>query len=265
VKSWKLLIEPAPLPGPWNMAVDEYLFRRAEAAAATYLRFYQWDQPTVSLGYSQDAAKVVDSEFCQRKGIAIVRRITGGKLVLHAREVTYAVASSDAEVFSETLRESYRLISRALMKGLESMGLASNMSETSPAGYIKGTMPCFALPARDEVEIGGKKIIGSAQKRTGTAFLQHGSIPLDKDEGLLAAVTAPAAGQSRPDASRMTSLSEALGWAVDFGWAVERFRRGFMEAFGVDLEPFALSPADRKAVTALRDSRYATDAWTFRS
>jgi len=266
MKSWKLLVEPSPLPGPWNMAVDEYLFRRVEAAPSTYLRFYQWDRPTASLGYSQAAAKVIDVDFCRRHGVGIVRRITGGKLVLHDREVTYAVASSDAEVFTETLRDSYRLISRALMRGLELMGLAPCMAGASPPDYVKGVMPCFALPARDEIEIGAKKIIGSAQKRTGAAFLQHGSIPLDKDDALLAAVAAPGA-QAAPTAgvSGMTSVSEALGRPADFGWAVERFCLGFSEFFGVSFETFVLGPEDRKAVAGLRDSRYATDAWTFRS
>jgi lipoate-protein ligase A len=266
MRLWKLLIEPGPLAGDWNMAVDEFLFRRVEAVPSTYLRFYQWDKPTASLGYSQAAARVVDIDFCRRHGVGIVRRITGGKLVLHDREVTYAVASSDAEIFTETLRDSYQLISKALMRGLELMGLRPGMAGTSPPDYIKGVMPCFALPARDEIEIGGKKIIGSAQKRTGAAFLQHGSIPLEKDESLLAAVAAPGEQAATPPrGSGMTSLSEALGRPEDFGWAVERFCRGFSGFFGVSFEPFVLSPEDREAVAALRDSRYAADAWTFRS
>ena len=259
------MVEPEPKPGDWNMAVDEHLFQRVEATPETFLRFYQWDRPTASLGYSQNAAKVIDADFCRRRGFGIVRRITGGKLVLHDREVTYAIASSDSETFTETLRGSYRLISKALMRGLELMGLAPTMAETSPPAYIRGTMPCFALPARDELELGRRKIVGSAQKRTGGAFLQHGSIPLEKDDGLLAAVAA--LGARTPEAateSGMTSLSEALGRPVDFGWAVERFCRGFSEFFGVALEPFSLGPEDAVAVSGLRDSRYANDAWTFR-
>ena len=246
------------------MAVDEFLFRRAETAPETYLRFYQWDRPTASLGYSQEAAKVVNAAYCRGHGIGLVRRITGGKLVLHDREITYAVASSDAGIFSDTLRDSYRLISRALMEGLVLMGLSPNLAEASPPAYIRGTMPCFALPARDEIEIAGRKIIGSAQKRTGAAFLQHGSVPLEKDEDLLAAVAGPAAASSPQGASGMTSLSEALGRAVDFRWAVERFRRGFSNAFGVTFEPCVLSPEDTEAISALCRSRYATEAWTFR-
>ncbi len=260
-RHWKLLIDKEPLAGSRNMAVDELLFRRVQAARETYLRFYQWARPTVSLGYSQEASKVLDAGYCRRHGIDIVRRLTGGKLVLHDRELTYAVASSDAEVFSETLRDSYRLISRALMRGLEIMGLAPRMAEASPASYIRGTMPCFALPARDEIEITGKKIVGSAQKRTGPAFLQHGSIPFEKDESLLAAV----AGDAGREGSGMTSLAEALGRPVDFGWAVERFERGFAEFFGAGLEAFALAPEDLASVSALEESRYAAASWTFRA
>jgi len=261
MKTWSLIVETAPLPGAWNMAVDEHLFRLTEQSPRTFLRFYQWERPTASLGYSQDAAKVVDAAFCAAHGIDIVRRLTGGKLVLHHREVTYAVASSDAAVFTETLRDSYRLISQALLKGLSLMGLAARLAETSPPAYVKGTMPCFAFPARDEIEIGGKKIVGSAQKRTGALFLQHGSIPLEKDEAVLAAVSRP--GESEGNLG-MTSLSEALGRPVDFDAAVGPLVQGFADFFGVAFERYALTSADKEAVRALQASRYGADDWTFR-
>jgi len=261
MQPWHLIVEPAPLLGSWNMAVDEVFFRRTEEKPRTFLRFYQWERPTASLGYSQEAAKVVDTAFCAAHGIDIVRRMTGGKLVLHHREVTYSVASSDAAVFTETLRESYQLISRALLKGLSIMGLAARLAETSPPAYVKGTMPCFAFPARDEIEIGGKKIVGSAQKRTGARFLQHGSIPLEKDEALLAAVSRP--GESA-ESLGMTSLSEALARPVDFDAAVGPLVQGFADFFGVTFERYALTPADKEAVRALQASRYGAEDWTFR-
>lgn len=261
MKTWQLMVDPEPLPGPWNMAVDEHLFRLAGGSPRTFLRFYRWERPTASLGYSQEAARVVDVDFCRAHGIDIVRRLTGGKLVLHDREVTYALASADAGVFTETVRESYRLISQALLKGFELLGLSARLAEASPPGYAKGTMPCFAFPARDEIEIGGRKIAGSAQKRTGPLFLQHGSIPLEKDEALLAAVARP--GES-PEGLGMTSLSEALGRPVDFDAAVGPLVHGLAEFFEVTFEEFSLGPDDREAVRRLRDARYASDDWTFR-
>jgi lipoate-protein ligase A len=263
MKTWKLIVDREPLPGQWNMALDEVLFARAGELGETYLRFYRWDRPTASLGYSQDAARVIDLGYCRNHGIGVVRRITGGKLVLHDREVTYSVASSDVGAFSDTLRESYRRISLALMKGLEFLGLAAALAAASPEAYVRGTMPCFAFPARDEIEIGGKKIIGSAQKRTGCLFLQHGSVPLEKDEGLLAAVSAP--GRTPETATGMTSLSEALGRPASFDEAVDALRRGFEAVFGVALEPLVLGPDGLEAAAGLRDSKYASEAWTLRS
>ena len=122
-------------------------------------------------------------------------------------------------------------------------------------------MPCFAFAARDEIEAGGRKIVGSAQKRTGNVFLQHGSIPLEKDEALLAAVARPGEPSENPG---MTSISEALGRAVDFDAAVGPLVQGFAEHFGVGFERYALTPADAEAVRALQASRYGSDEWTFR-
>jgi lipoate-protein ligase A len=261
MRTWHLIVETAPLPGPWNMAVDERLYRLAEQEPRTFLRFYQWERPTASLGYSQEADRVVDRAFCAANGIDIVRRMTGGKLVLHHREVTYSVASSDAGVFTETLRESYRLISQALLRGLGLLGIAARLAEISPQAYVRGTMPCFAFAARDEIEAGGRKIVGSAQKRTGNVFLQHGSIPLEKDEALLAAVARPGEPSENPG---MTSISEALGRSVDFDAAVGPLIQGFAEHFGVGFEHYALTPADAEAVRALQVSRYGSDDWTFR-
>ena len=261
MRTWRLLVEPAPLRGSWNMAVDEILFTKARAERSTFLRFYRWERPTASIGYSQDVRRVADVELCRREGVDLVRRITGGKLVLHHREITYAVTSADTEMFGVTLGESYRRISQGLMRGLELLGLAPHLAETSPEAYVKGTMPCFAFPARDEVEVGGRKIIGSAQKRTGTAFLQHGSIPLESDAELLRAVARPGGGE---EGAGMTALASAVGRSVAFEEAADHLGRGLAEFFAVRLDPFVLSAADREAVADLEAHRYANDAWTFR-
>jgi len=261
MKSWSLIIETNPLRGSWNMAVDEYVYSRSLMENRTFLRFYQWERPTASLGYSQDAEKASDLEFCRDHGIEVVRRMTGGKLVLHYKELTYSVASSDEEAFTSTVRESYRLISRALLKGLETMGLAARLAPSSPPSYIRGTMPCFAFPARDEIEIDGRKIVGSAQKRSGASFIQHGSIPLEKDEDLLKSVARSDSDDGRVS---MTSLEEALGRTVPFEWAAQQFARGFSDFFGVKLEPFVMNPSDLEAVAGIEAERYGNEAWTLK-
>jgi lipoyl(octanoyl) transferase len=261
MKSWSLIIEPNPLPGSRNMAVDEFLFERARRTAATFLRFYRWERPTASLGYAQDAHKAADLDFCRSNGIDVVRRMTGGKVVLHHRELTYSLASSDVETFTSTLSESYKLISRALVMGLESMGLNARLAGQSPPDYIRRTMPCFAFPARDEIEIDSLKIVGSAQKRMGASFVQHGSIPLEKDEALLKSVARTEAGE---EGVHMTSLAEALGRPVSFEWAAARFADGFARFFGVLLVPMTLGTDEVKDVSLIESARYGNDAWTLR-
>ncbi|MBN1938291.1 MAG: hypothetical protein JW843_01800 [Candidatus Aminicenantes bacterium] len=259
IASWNLLIDPSPEPGDWNMAVDEHLFRSLTDAPETYVRFYRWARPTASIGFGQTSSRVVDLEFCRTHGVDVVRRPTGGKLVLHHREITYAVVSSDVEAFTSTLGGSYRLISRGLVRGLKGLGLQASLAAETPRDYVKGIVPCFSQPAADEIEIEGRKLIGSAQKRIGSRFLQHGSIPLEGDDGLLGPVarwreTAPQRG--------MTCLSEALGRTVAFEEAAEALAAGLAGQWSVSFRPHALGPEARAEVEALRRRKYATDAWT---
>ena len=261
MKSWSLLIDPAPRRGAANMAVDEHLFSELGSKPGTTVRFYSWERPTASLGYSQNVAKVLDLASCRGYGVDVVRRITGGKLVLHWREVTYSVVSSDIEVFSETLAESYRLISLGLIRGLRKMGLQAQLAGSPPASYSKGNMPCFAHPARDEIEIDGRKIVGSAQKRAAGGFLQHGSIPLQDDEGLLSRISL-ARDQGEP--LRRTSISEVLGREVHWRWAVDYLVKGMAEYFGVSFEPLTLNAEDEERIRCIQSRRYENEDWTMR-
>ncbi len=261
MKSWRLIVDRTPLPGALNMAVDEVLFRSLGAEPETVLRFYRWARPTASLGYSQSAERVLDLDYCRRNGIDVVRRITGGKIVLHDREVTYSIASSDTAIFSATLADSYRLISLALVRGLAKMGLTAGLAGPAPETYRKGGLPCFAYPARDEIEIQGRKIVGSAQKRLGGRFLQHGSIPLESDEEILKKISL----LGEPNAEmKMISLSEALGRTVEFEWAVERLVEGMAEFFGVALRSQPLSSEESSAAVELQKKKYENEAWTRR-
>ena len=258
MKQWRLIVDAEPCSGSWNMAVDEYLFRSLEIESGTHLRFYSWARPTVSLGYSQKVDHVLNAAYCRREGIDIVRRITGGKLVLHDREVTYSLCSSDTGTFGTTLTESYRLISSGLMRGLERMGLRPRLADAPPQSYVRGDLPCFSYPARDEIEIDGRKIVGSAQKRVGGRFLQHGSVPLQEDDERLKHVSLL---DDSGEHIRMISLARALGERVDFPWAVDRFTEGMAEFFGVSLKPMAFSDGEKASVIRLQNERHGNPDW----
>ncbi|MGD8540252.1 MAG: biotin/lipoate A/B protein ligase family protein [Candidatus Aminicenantes bacterium] len=262
MNEWDLIIDETPLDGSWNMAVDEFLLQSLTDEPQTILRFYSWKNPTVSLGYSQKAPEVVDVEFCKKRGIDIVRRMTGGKLVLHHKEVTYSLASSDTDVFTATLNDSYRLISEALMAGLKKMGLTPSLASPAPQKYVRGNLPCFSYPSRNEVEFQGRKIIGSAQKRVDTKFLQHGSIPLEEDDELLTSISLLKGASEKV---RMISLTQALGSKIKFNWAVEGFAQGVAEYFCIRLKKRTLSKNENETVRQIQKDKYGSPAWTFGS
>ena len=149
-KTWFLLVDRTPKDGRWNMAVDEFLFRQVQQAPLTFLRFYAWDKPTVSLGFYQKTDQVLDLEVCRRQGVDVVRRMTGGKLVLHHEEVTYTVASSEADIFSTSLKESYRLVSEALILGLKRLGLEAKVDVI--IGTTSSGVALAQAPVADEIK-----------------------------------------------------------------------------------------------------------------
>ncbi|MCP2619868.1 lipoate--protein ligase family protein [Candidatus Aminicenantes bacterium AC-334-K16] len=259
-KTWYLLVDRTPKDGSWNMAVDEFLFREVKEAPLTFLRFYTWSRPTASLGYYQKTERVVDLEVCRRQGVDIVRRMTGGKLVLHHEEVTYTVASSEVDIFSTSLRESYRLVSEALILGLKRLGLEAHLAAKTPERYARGDLPCFSFPAEDEIEIKGKKLIGSAQKRVGQRFLQHGSIPLRNNASLLQLITP---GTNNERLIRMISLEEALGRVVEFDEVVAALISGFSEYFNAEIRPKVLTEKDREKIYHLEKEKYGNTEWIF--
>jgi lipoate-protein ligase A len=261
VTDWPFLLEPAPLKGSVNMAVDEALFRSLAAEPSTWLRFYTWKRPTASLGRGQAAADVVDAAACREKGVDIVRRITGGKLVLHHHELTYSLCSTDTALFSTTVGASYRLISLGLINGLRRLGLDPVLAAATPSFYRRGALPCFAAPAADEIESGGRKLVGSAQRRIGPRFLQHGSIPLRDTTALLKAIARPGAGGPEPEPG---DLVDRLGRPVSFEELAGRLAEGLAEFFAVRLVPASLSGSVRAEADALRRERYENDDWTWR-
>lgn len=259
---WMCLLEPKPLLGSLNMAVDEVLFRSLGDEPRTWLRFYAWERPTASLGRGQFADEALDAQACRRLGIDVVRRISGGKLVLHHKELTYAVCSSDTALFSTTLQASYRLISQGLIRGLQGLGVEASLAGETPSFYKRGLHPCFAGPAADEVEAGGRKVVGSAQKRAGTRFLQHGSIPLGDATDLLRVIARSSPGGPAPGPA---GLNDLLGREVGFGELAGHLAVGLAAFFGVRLVPTALTAEQRNEAERLRRERYENDDWTFRS
>ena len=167
--------------GAFNMAADQALLILCnEGKSPPTLRLYGWRKPTVSIGYSTKEFEKIDREYCEKKGIEIIRRPTGGRVLLHASEVTYSlVAPFDQGFFPKGLSKTHYLISETIVICLQKLGIRGEVISLSRGEDRDGSFnspACFGLPNRAEVKVNGKKIVGSAQRRLNRAFLQHGSV-----------------------------------------------------------------------------------------
>jgi lipoate-protein ligase A len=261
---WRLL-QDGPGDGAWNMAVDEAIARAVgDGLAPATLRFYAWSAPTVSLGYLQRAPGGVDLAACRRRGIGLVRRITGGRAVLHADELTYSVAAPLRGPWRTlSVAEAFARIASGLITGLKHLGLTAGLGE-SPALTGDGCLgdACFLLRRMPAILVDGRKLIGSAQRRWDRSLLQQGSILLDFDPRLHQRIFT--AWPRADPAAGVTSLRGLLGRLPALNELVSALCEGWREALGVVCVAGNLLPAERKAAEDGARERYANDAWTFR-
>lgn len=239
------------------MALDAALLLDAEREGTCALRLYAWDPPTLSFGRNEPALRRYDRDRIAARGLAVVRRPTGGRAVWHHREVTYAVAAPSS-VFG-SLRDTYREIHAMLADALTSLGAAVLLAADRPADGV-GAGACFASAAGGEVmALRGGKVVGSAQVRGDGAFLQHGSVLLVADQEVVADVTVGAA--TAPSATGLDQLigSSRASWETVSG-AIHRTAAG---RWGVPGRAGALSAAVERATRDLVTS-YADADWTWR-
>ncbi|MBM3307120.1 MAG: lipoate--protein ligase family protein [Candidatus Eisenbacteria bacterium] len=252
--------------GATNMALDEALLIGAgRGASPPTVRVFGWSPPTVSLGHSQDPAAELDLAACDRAGVGVVRRPTGGRAVFHAGELTYSVVGpSGTPPLGRSIRETYRVIGEAIVAGLSLLGVRASLEETgTDPGLRRGgaSPPCFVSSGRYEVVLGRRKLVGSAQRRAGRAVLQHGSVLMDMRHADLAELLASLTGEERAAVrrslvERTTTLESAVGRPVGFDAVADAMRRGFEAAWGVKLAEGSLTSAEQSLASELA-RRYA--------
>lgn len=253
---WRYLITPAR-PGHENMAIDEALLDRARTSGEAVLRVYAWSQPTLSLGRHQRARGIWDPERACRMGIGVVRRPTGGRALLHHREITYSVTAPVQP--GTSARASYDAINRLLLDGLARLGVVASLAAPSVRSALPDAAPCFERPAIGEIVVDDRKLVGSAQWRERDAYLQHGSILLDDDQALVRTL----AGNHVPEAAAAATLRDALGRAP----GLDEVARSLIDAVRDRVDPDADALAvEQLPVDHVRrlDEHYRDDAWTWR-
>lgn len=257
---WRFL-DSGAADGVTNMAVDAALLDHARATGESTLRVYAWDRPTLSLGRHERARGRFDPARLAAEHVAIVRRPTGGRALLHDREVTYSVT---APVRGVSLGESYRGINALLLDALQTLGVAAAKAARRAPPLRPGHAPCFAEPNEGELVVGDAKLVGSAQWRDGDALLQHGSILRANDQHRIdALVVAP----HDPAAVRVATLEEALGRAVSYEEVRDALARALHARCGRErvTSPSVIeSDSGAFATVATHRARFHDASWTWR-
>ena len=175
------LIIDEPQEGAWNMAVDEALLESAAAGRPT-LRFYQWREPTLSLGYFQSADE--RTRHAASSNCPLVRRSTGGGAIIHDRELTYSLALPLLRGRGENPESLYHAFHETLIEGLAEHNVRASLFSGESLLEFVASEPflCFQRRAAGDVLVEGKKICGSAQRRWRNALLQHGSVLLAQSD-----------------------------------------------------------------------------------
>ena len=229
-----------PPPEPWdfwddgarepalNMALDEALLLTATGRGRPLLRFYRWDRTAVTIGHIQTY------RAAPAQGFVVVRRPTGGGVVFHDHDFTYSVVAPVGHWLTGLERmKSYHWVNRAVLTGLEACAVPGILEHReTPASVDRSTMVCFQSPTRYDVMLKGRKVAGSAQRRTRDGILHQGSLHFGGP------LPVP-----REDLSR-------------------RLCGGFRSTLRAELAEFAPTPELLELARKLADSRYATDAWT---
>jgi len=246
---WRLIIDEQKDPY-LNMGIDEAVLNAVSSGRSRRtLRLYMWRPSAISIGRFQALDEVVNLEACNKRGVAVVRRITGGGSVFHDEkgEVTYSIAVEEDRLPSRDFIESFRFLAGGVVTALQSLGL--------PAAFA---------PINDVV-VNGRKISGSAQVRRGGAVLQHGTVLLEMDRRL-AFELLKVPRQKLNDKSllkaedRVTTIRDE-GIKADFQTLYKALESGFAESLGAEFERGDLSESEALAAEAMSRDKFKAEGW----
>ncbi|EGQ2878718.1 lipoate--protein ligase family protein [Staphylococcus pseudintermedius] len=259
----------------YNMALDEALLNFVSRGEIDpVVRFYTWNPPTLSIGYFQRLSKEIDIEKVKEKGYGLVRRQTGGRGVLHDKELTYSVIVPEAHPdMPQTVTEAYRVISGGLLEGFKSLGFDAHFAvPRSKEEREKLKQPrssvCFDSPSWYELVVEGKKIAGSAQTRQKGVILQHGSILQDVDiddlfDMFIFKNERLKAKMKEAFVEKAVAINDLSNETITLAQMEVAFKEGFKKALDIEFKPLELTVAQQDEVKALEE-KYRSEAFLYR-
>ena len=232
VEKCRIIVDAAPASGAWNMAVDEALLESAIRDGLCTVRCYQWDSPTLSLGYFQSAVDVPDdARFSQ---LPVVRRLSGGGAIVHHHELTYSCAVPAGHPLSREPHRIYTAVHERIIALLADFGATATFRGAARPD-LSGKFLCFGRGDDFDVVMCGQKILGSAQRRRKGAILQHGSLILARSEF----------------APEFAGLSDLAGRAISAGELLAQLPEAIANLLGSTSGREALAPSERSVAASL--------------
>jgi lipoate-protein ligase A len=259
----------------YNMAMDEALLNFVSRGEIDpVIRFYTWDPATLSIGYFQRLTKEIDIEKVKEKGYGLVRRQTGGRGVLHDKELTYSVIVPESHPkMPSTITEAYRVISQGLLEGFKNLGFDTYFAvPRSKEEREKLKQPrssvCFDAPSWYELVVEGRKIAGSAQTRQKGVILQHGSILQDIDIDELFDLfifnhDRLKAKMKEAFVDKAVAINDISEQHITLNEMEKAFEDGFKKGLQIEFKPLTLTDAQLEEVKALEE-KFRSDDWTYR-
>ena len=239
----RLIIDP-PSRGTWNMALDEAILRNAVDVGMPTLRFYQWSEPTLSLGYFQKYE--ARNQHAASLNCTCVRRASGGGAIMHDRELTYSFVAPVRDSRSDETTRWFDLFHETLIEVLANWGIDAQLSGNPQKGSPTDPFLCFERRHEVDVVVGGYKICGSAQRRHQAAVLQHGSVLL----------------QQSASAPELPGLQELSGREISVTMLTEAWSEALKTKFARTYAPIPLTEPETTAAQQIEREKFASEAWT---
>ena len=259
----------------YNMAFDEALLNFVSRGEIDpVIRFYTWNPATLSVGYFQRLTKEIDTAKVKALGYGLIRRQTGGRGVLHDKELTYSVIVPESHPnMPSTITEAYRVISEGLLEGFKLLGFDAYFAiPRSEEEREKLKQPrsavCFDAPSWYELVVEGRKIAGSAQVRQKGVILQHGSLLQDVDIDELFDLFIFKNDRLKDKmkqafVDKAVAINDIAERHISIAEMESAFEAGFKKGLDIEFKPLKLTPAQLQEVDELI-IKYKSDEWNYR-
>ncbi|WP_265108378.1 lipoate--protein ligase family protein [Halosolutus halophilus] len=260
-RDWRL-IRDEPRDGATQMALEEVAARTALEDDVRTVRTYSWEPSTLSLGYRQDA-DTVDWDFCEREGIDVTRRQTGGGGIYHDRyaDISYTIVAPADEVPGD-LMDCYELFCEPILEALDRMGVDAAFASVEqdaiyqPSCYLRDINPAHDIVAPADAGDDAEKISGNAQYRQRDVVIQHGSISYALEPRAHVGVFDADIDEST-FTGRVTAIRDEAG--IDRDEAVETIAGALRD--WCDAAESTWNDDELEAARDLADRKFGTDAW----